>query len=78
MGVTASGLAEKNGVSQREIRQMMMQIPGLLEVRFEDAFVEIQTVPLTEKILINELNSGLNRVTGGKFITAKCTKPSFG
>ena len=68
MGVTASGLAERNGVSQRELRQMMMQIPGLLEVRFEDAFVEIQTVPLTEKILINELNSGLNKVVGGKLV----------
>ena len=68
MGVTASGLAERNGVSQRELRQMMMQIPGLLEVRFEDTFVEIQTVPLTEKILINELNSGLNKVVGGNLV----------
>ncbi|DAC62681.1 MAG TPA: cation-translocating P-type ATPase, partial [Candidatus Poseidoniales archaeon] len=68
MGVTASGLATKNGVSRRELRQMMMQIPAVLEVRFEDAYIEIQTVPLTEKILINELNNGLDRVVGGKAV----------
>ena len=68
MGVTASGLAARNGVSRRELRQMMMQIPAILEVRFEDAYVEIQTVPLTEKILISELSNGLDRVIGGKAI----------
>ncbi|GIS43596.1 MAG: hypothetical protein Ct9H90mP16_06660 [Candidatus Poseidoniales archaeon] len=68
MGVTASGLAARNGVSRRELRQMMMQIPAILEVRFEDAYVEIQTVPLTEKILISELSNGLDRVVGGKAI----------
>ena len=68
MGVTASGLAAKNGVSRRELRQIMMQIPAVLEVRFEDAYVEIQTVPLTEKILISELSNGLDRVIGGKAI----------
>ena len=46
----------------------MMQIPAVLEVRFEDAYVEIQTVPLTEKILISELNNGLDRVVGGRAI----------
>ena len=65
IGVTASSLAEKNGLSQRELRQMMMQIPAILEVRFEDASVEIQTVPLTEKVLINELSNGLNKIVGG-------------
>ena len=68
MGVTASGLAARNGVSRRELRQMMMQIPAILEVRFEDAYVEIQTVPLTEKVLISELSNGLDRVIGGKAI----------
>ena len=68
MGVTASGLSTKNGVSRRELRQMIMQIPAVLEVRFEDAYIEIQTVPLTEKILINELNNGLDRVVGGKAV----------
>ena len=45
---------------------MMMQIPAVLGVPEEH--VEIQTVPLTEKILISELNNGLDRVVGGKAI----------
>ncbi len=67
-GVTASGLAEKNGVSRTELRQMLMQIPAILEVRFEDAFVELQTVPLNEKILIDEMNDGLDNLVGAKTV----------
>ena len=68
MGVTASGLSERNGVGRRELRQMLMQIPAVLGVRFEDASVEIQVVPLTEKILINELMNGLDKIVGTKAI----------
>ncbi|MEE2759399.1 MAG: cation-translocating P-type ATPase [Candidatus Thermoplasmatota archaeon] len=68
MGVTATGLAEKNGVDRRELRKMLMQIAGILEVRFEDASVEIQTVPLTEKVLIDELTNGLNKIVGGQAV----------
>ena len=68
MGVTASGLSERNGVGRRELRQMLMQIPTVLGVRFEDASVEIQVVPLTEKILINELMNGLDKIVGTKAI----------
>ena len=68
MGVTASGLSERNGVGRRELRQMLMQIPAVLGVRFEDASVELQVVPLTEKILINELMNGLDKIVGTKAI----------
>ena len=38
-GVTASGLAEKNGVGRPELRLLLTQVPGILDVRFEDAGV---------------------------------------
>jgi Cd2+/Zn2+-exporting ATPase len=68
MGVTATGLAEKNGVSRRELRQMLMQIPAVLDVRFEDAFVELQVVPLSKKILLDELTNSLDKVVGTKAV----------
>ncbi|HJM67959.1 MAG TPA: hypothetical protein QF716_03685, partial [Candidatus Thalassarchaeaceae archaeon] len=32
-GVTATGLSEKNGVSRTELRQLLMQVPAILDVR---------------------------------------------
>ena len=33
-GVTATGLAETNGVGRTELRQMLTQVPAILDVRF--------------------------------------------
>ena len=63
-GVTATGLTEKNGVSRTELRQLLTQVPAILNVRFEDACVELQIAPNLEQKLTIELESGLKRIVG--------------
>ena len=63
-GVTATGLGEKNGVGRTELRQLLTQVPAILNVRFEDASVELQIVPNLEQKLTIELENGLNRIVG--------------
>ena len=67
IGVTATGLAEKNSVGRTELRQLLAQIPGILDVRFEDACVELQIVPNLEQKLTIELDTGLHRIIGPSF-----------
>jgi len=63
-GVTATGLAEKNGVGRTELRQLLTQVPAILDVRFEDAGVELQIVPNLEQKLTIELENGLKQIVG--------------
>nr|MCS5536349.1 cation-translocating P-type ATPase [Candidatus Poseidoniales archaeon] len=63
-GVTATGLTEKNGVSRTELRQLLTQVPAILNVRFEDASVELQIAPNLEQKLTIELEGGLKRIVG--------------
>ena len=63
-GVTATGLAEKNGVGRTELRQLLTQVPAILDVRFEDAGIELQIVPNLEQKLTIELENGLKRIVG--------------
>ena len=67
IGVTATGLAEKNSVGRTELRQLLAQIPGILDVRFEDACVELQIVPNLEQKLTIELDTALHRIIGPSF-----------
>ncbi|MEC8927332.1 MAG: heavy metal translocating P-type ATPase, partial [Candidatus Thermoplasmatota archaeon] len=67
-GVTATGLSEKNGVGRTELRQLLMQVPAILDVRFEDASVELQIVPNLEQKLTVELENGLKRIVGSSAI----------
>ncbi|MEE2747700.1 MAG: heavy metal translocating P-type ATPase [Candidatus Thermoplasmatota archaeon] len=63
-GVTATGLAEKNGIGRTDLKQLFMQVPGILEVRFEDASVELQVAPHLELNIQQELDNGLERIVG--------------
>jgi len=63
-GVTASGLAEKNGVGRTELRLLLTQVPGVLDVRFEDASVELQIIPHVGAEIAMELEKGLKRIIG--------------
>ena len=63
-GVTASGLAEKNGVGRTELRLLLTQVPGVLDVRFEDASVELQIIPHVGTEIAMELEKGLKRIIG--------------
>ena len=65
-GVTASGLAEKNGVGRTELRLLLTQVPGILDVRFEDASVELQIIPHLGMEIALELEKGLERIIGSK------------
>ena len=67
-GVTASGLAEKNGVSRNELRHLFFQVPAILEVRFEDANIELQIAPELEHKIALELEDGLKRIVGSSAI----------
>ena len=67
-GVTASGLAKKNGVSRNELRHLFYQVPAILEVRFEDANVELQIAPELEHKIALELEDGLKRIVGSSAI----------
>ena len=67
-GVTASGLAEKNGVSRNELRHLFYQVPAVLEVRFEDANIELQIAPELEHKIALELEGGLKRIVGSSAI----------
>ena len=40
--VTATGLAERNGLTRSELRQIILQIPSVMDVRFIDASIEVQ------------------------------------
>jgi Cd2+/Zn2+-exporting ATPase len=63
-GITATGLAEKNGVGRTELRLLLTQVPGILDVRFEDACVELQIVPDIGREIVVELENGLERIIG--------------
>lgn len=65
-GITATNLAEKNNVSRTELRQLLTQVPAVLDIRFEDAYVELQIVPDTEREITIELENGLERLIGSK------------
>jgi len=65
-GITATGLAEKNGVGRTELRLLLTQVPGVLDVRFEDASVELQVVPHISKEIAIELENGLERIIGSR------------
>ena len=65
-GITATGLAEKNGVGRTELRLLLTQVPGVLDVRYEDASVELQIIPYLGKEVAMELGSGLERIIGPK------------
>tara|TARA_B100001750_G_scaffold233640_1_gene234085 strand:+ start:113 stop:2806 length:2694 start_codon:yes stop_codon:yes gene_type:complete len=67
-GVTATGLAEKNGVGRSELRQLLNQVPTVLDVRFEDASVELIIIPNLEQKLTIELENGLERIVGSPAI----------
>tara|TARA_B100001750_G_scaffold16382_1_gene11378 strand:+ start:113 stop:2806 length:2694 start_codon:yes stop_codon:yes gene_type:complete len=67
-GVTATGLAEKNSVGRTELRQLLTQVPAILDARFEDASVELQIVPDLEQKLTIELENGLEQIVGASAI----------
>jgi len=67
-GVTATGLAEKNGVGRTELRQLLTQVPAILDARFEDASVELQIAPHLEQKLTVELENGLKQIVGASAI----------
>ena len=63
-GVTATGLAERNNVNRTELRMLLTQVPAILDVRFEDANVELQIVSDIDVGISTELESGLERIIG--------------
>ncbi|MDE0707354.1 MAG: cation-translocating P-type ATPase [Candidatus Poseidoniales archaeon] len=63
-GVTATGLAEANEVNRTELRQLLSQVPAILNVRFEDGSVELQIAPDLEQKISIELDGGLKRIVG--------------
>ena len=63
-GVTATGLSEKNGVGRTDLRQLLFQVPAILDVRFEDASVELQIAPDLGQNISIELENGLKRIVG--------------
>ena len=65
-GITATGLAEKNGVGRTDLRLLLTHVPGILDVRFEDACVELQIVPDVGMEIAMELENGLERIIGSK------------
>ncbi len=65
-GITATGLAEKNGVGRTDLRLLLTHVPGILDVRFEDACVELQIIPDVGMEVAMELENGLERIIGSK------------
>ena len=65
-GITATGLAEKNGVGRTELRLLLTQVPGILDVRYEDASVELQIIPHVGREISLEMENGLERIIGSK------------
>jgi len=65
-GITATGLAEKNGIGRTELRLLLTQVPGILDVRYEDASVELQITPHVGREITLEMENGLERIIGSK------------
>lgn len=63
-GVTASGLAARNGVERGALRGLFTNVPGVLDARFEDAMVQVQVVPDLSGALRAEQTEGLTRILG--------------
>ncbi|MEE2811599.1 MAG: cation-translocating P-type ATPase [Candidatus Thermoplasmatota archaeon] len=64
-GVSATGLMNKHGVSRKELMQLFTNIPGVLDVRFEDASIQLQIVLETSSEVRGEMYTALEQLVGG-------------
>ena len=63
-GVTATGLAERNGLTRSELRQTMLQIPSVIDVRFIDASIEIQILTDIPANIVTDRSERLTSIVG--------------
>jgi Cd2+/Zn2+-exporting ATPase len=64
LGVNATGLMNKHGVTRKELKQLFGNIPGILDVRFEDATIQLQIVLEMSSNVREEMNTGLELLLG--------------
>ena len=73
IGVTPSIVAATLGVDKHQLRNRILEIPGILDVRFEDAVIEIIRVPIKDLRIRNYAGYKLNKILGGRLRTRPST-----
>ena len=74
IGVTPSLAASKHGIDRHQLRNRILETPGILDVRFEDATIEIIRVPVKDLRIRNYAGYRLNKILGGRLRTRPSSK----
>ena len=69
IGVTPSILASTHGIDKNQLKSRILEIPGILDIRFEDAKIEIIRVPIKNLRIRNYAGYRLNKILGGRMRT---------
>ncbi|MAV95143.1 MAG: hypothetical protein CMA31_05600 [Euryarchaeota archaeon] len=73
IGVTPSIVAATLGIDKHQLRNRILEVPGILDVRFEDAIIEIIRVPINDLKIRNYAGYRLNKILGGRMRTRPST-----
>lgn len=73
IGVTPSIVAATLGIDKHQLRNRILEVPGILDVRFEDAIIEIIRVPIKDLRIRNYAGYRLNKILGGRLRTRPST-----
>ncbi|HIE63880.1 MAG TPA: cation-translocating P-type ATPase [Candidatus Poseidoniales archaeon] len=69
VGLTPGGVANRLGIERRGLRSSLLDIPGIIDVRFEDGRIELQRVNLHSRATHEISETRLTQILG--------TKPQF-
>ena len=73
IGVTPSIVAATLGIDKHQLRNRILEVPGILDVRFEDTIIEIIRVPIKDLRIRNYAGYRLNKILGGRLRTRPST-----
>ena len=74
IGITPSLVASKHGIDRHQLRNRILETPGILDVRFEDATIEIIRTPIKDLRIRNYAGYRLNKILGGRLRTRPSSK----
>ena len=69
IGVTPSIVASTLGIDKNQLKNRILEVPGILDARFEDAKIEIIRVPIKDLRIRNYAGYRLNKILGGRLRT---------
>jgi len=63
-GINAASISKSRNIKRNEVRRLFMEIPGVLNVRVEDATIQLQLAPNSNFEVESERNSMLSNLVG--------------